>query len=122
MRKPFLALVLLVFCQVLTAQQALNNDSVIKLVKAGLSEDLIVQTINASPGSYDTSTNGLIALKSGGASDKMISTILLKASGAASAALPMAPTAAAGLPAGIQDVGVYYRDKSGAWSPCFPRS
>ena len=51
MRKPFLALVLLVFCQVLTAQQALNNDSVIKLVKAGLSEDLIVQTINVSPGS-----------------------------------------------------------------------
>ena len=34
------------FLLVRVAQQAMNNDSVIKLVKAGLSDDLIVTTIN----------------------------------------------------------------------------
>jgi hypothetical protein len=70
----------------LFAQQALNNDAVIKLVKAGLSDDLIVTTINASPGTYDTSPDGLIALKAAGASDKVVSAIVLKASGAAPSA------------------------------------
>ena len=51
MRKNILAIVFLAFCNMLVAQQALNNDSVIKLVKAGLSEDLIVSTINAQAGS-----------------------------------------------------------------------
>jgi hypothetical protein len=80
MRKSFIALIFLAFCSMLIAQQALNNDSVIKLVKAGLSDDLIVTTINASPGTYDTSANGLIALKTAGASDKVVSAIVIKAS------------------------------------------
>jgi len=37
-RKNILAIVFLGFCTLLVAQQALNNDAVIKLVKAGLSE------------------------------------------------------------------------------------
>ena len=48
MRKSFLAVLLLASCSLLAAQQAMNNDSVIKLVKAGLSDDLIVTTINSS--------------------------------------------------------------------------
>src|ERR1035438_10440991 len=71
MRKSFLAVLLLAFCPPLVAQQALNNDAIIKLVKAGLSDDLIVTTINASPGSYDASANGLIALKKANVSDKV---------------------------------------------------
>ena len=85
MRKNLIALLFLAFCPLLIAQQALNNDSIVKLVKAGLSDDLIVTTINASPGSYDTSANGLIALKKANVSDKVISAIVLKASGAAPA-------------------------------------
>jgi hypothetical protein len=97
MRKSFLALVFLVFCPLLVAQQSLTNDSVIKLVKAGLSEDLIVSTINASPGTYDTSADGLIALKTAGVTDKVVSAILTKASSpAASAVAPVTlPPAAA---------------------------
>ena len=72
MHKSFMALAFLAFCPLVIAQQALNNDSVIKLVKAGLSDDLIVSTINASPGTYDTSVEGLIALKSAGVSDKVL--------------------------------------------------
>jgi len=62
----------------LTAQQPLNNDSVIKLVKAGLSEDLIVSTINSQPGTYNTSTDGLIALKKAGVSDKVVGAVVTK--------------------------------------------
>lgn len=86
MRKCFFAVVFLVFCSQLFAQQALDNNAVVKLIRAGLSDDLIVNTINLSPGNYDTSANGLIALKKASASDKVIGAILLKASGAAPAA------------------------------------
>ncbi len=78
MRKSILAIVFLAICPLMLAQQALNNDAVIKLVKAGLSDDLIVTTINASPGTYDTSANGLIALKSAGVSDKVVAAIVTK--------------------------------------------
>jgi hypothetical protein len=49
-RKSLIALVFLAVCPLLAAQQTMNNDAVIQLVKAGLSDDLIISTINASPG------------------------------------------------------------------------
>jgi hypothetical protein len=98
------------------ATQGLSNDSVIKLVKAGLSDDLIVSTITASAGNYDISTDGLIALKGAGVSDKVVGAIVSKASGAA----PALAAAPAGPPAGIDDVGVYYKDKTGAWTELMP--
>jgi hypothetical protein len=116
MRKTFLALIFLALCPLLIAQQALNNDSVIKLVKAGLSDDLIVSTINASAGAYDTSANGLIALKQAGASDKVVAAIVMKGSAPATAA----PQPASALPPGIDDVGVYYKDRTGAWTALMP--
>jgi hypothetical protein len=120
MRKCFLAVVFLAFCPLLFAQQTLNNDAIIKLIKAGLSDDLIVNTINLSPGNYDTSTNGLIALKKAKASDKIIAAIQLKASGAAPGAANPSVLQANGLPVGIEDVGVYIKDSSGAWAPMLP--
>jgi hypothetical protein len=132
MRHGILTFVLLTGT-VLFAQEALNNASVTKLVKAGLSEDLIVTTINSSAGNYDTSANGLIALKKAGASDKVVAAVVLKASGvtAATAAAPSSTNqAGAGsasgipaggvmlapgaLPAGVDSVGVYYLDKDGS--------
>jgi hypothetical protein len=79
-----------------SAQQAappeLNNDAVIKLVKAGLSDDLIVNTISTSAGSYDVSTSGMIALKTAGVSDRVVSAIVSKANAAAQPApLPVPP-------------------------------
>jgi hypothetical protein len=79
MRRQILAVVFLAICPLLFAQQALNNDSIIKLVKAGLSDDLIVTTINTQTGAYDTSADGLSALKIAGASDKVIAAIIVKA-------------------------------------------
>jgi hypothetical protein len=90
-RKNILAVVFLAICPLAFAQQALDNNAIIKLVKAGLSDDLIVTTINAQAGNYDTSTDGLIALKTGGASDKVVSAIVTKAASAP----PPAPAAPA---------------------------
>jgi len=86
MRRPLLALAFLALCPFLVAQQSLNNDAIIKLAKAGLSDDLIVSTIGAQPGTYDTSPDGLIALKAAGVSDKVVAAVVAKA-----AAPPPAP-------------------------------
>lgn len=86
-----LAAALLVVCPLLLAQQVLDNDGVVKLVKAGLSEDLIITTINESPGTYDTSTDGLIALKTAGVSDKVVAAMLMKANAPALAPPDPAP-------------------------------
>ncbi len=91
MRKSLLAVFFLVSCLAIAAQQAMNNESIVKLVKAGLSDDLIVNTINAQPGTYDTSTDGLIALKKAGASDKVVTAIVMKASAGVQPAPPPVP-------------------------------
>ncbi len=124
MRKLILAIAFIVLSPLLlTAQAALDNDAVIKLMKAGLSDDLIISTISSQPGNYNTTADGIIALKSAGASDKVVAAIVTKASGGGAAAAPpaaAAPATASGLPAGIDEVGVYYQDKSGAWVALMP--
>lgn len=125
MRKNIFAIALLAICSVVTAQQALNNEAIIKLVKAGLSDDLIVSTINAQPGSYDTSTDGLIALKTANISDKVVAAIVAKAAAPAPAARAAsspasAPTPAADDPddpAAPHEAGIYiYNDSAPAGS------
>jgi hypothetical protein len=117
MRKSFIAILLLSFCSLVVAQQALNNDSVIKLTKAGLSDDLVVSTINASPGAYNTSADGLIALKKAGVSDKVIAAILTRGTGAPAPA--PAPAAAAvntnpDDPNADHEPGIYLYDSAAA--------
>jgi len=169
-RKYILAIVFLAISPMLYAQLELNNAAVIKMVKAGLSDDLIITTVNVMPGSYDTTPDGLIALKSAGASDKVVGAIVSKAAAAApppptpAAPTPPPPPPAPGptpapiapaplppptpaptpapppppmpvvpappppppaaavpaLPPGIDLVGVYYQDNSGAWKPIAP--
>jgi len=76
------------------AQPGLNNDAIIKLVKAGFSDDLIVSTIGSSPGSYDISADGMIALRNAGVSDKIVSAIISKTNAPVQpAALPVTPPA-----------------------------
>jgi hypothetical protein len=126
MRKGLVALLFLALTSFLTAQQALNNDSVIKMVKAGLTDDAIVATINANPGAYDASPDGLIALKQAGVSNKVIDAIVAKSTASApdsaqpSAPPPMEPPAPpqfAPLPPGVDNIGAYYKDSGGNWQP-----
>jgi hypothetical protein len=106
MRRSLLAIPLLLIGSALAAQQVLNNEAVLKLVKAGLSDDLIITTINASPGQYDTSASGIIALKDGGASEKVISTVVSKSAGP-SADTPSLTARPASQPGGTGTVHIY---------------
>jgi len=110
------ALCLLFAAPLMHAQQSLDNAAVIKLTTSGLSEDLIVQTITASPGHYDTGADALIALKKAGVTDKEVGAMLMKN------ANPNGPVAAAPAEAAapVDEVGVYYKDKDGKWVVLFP--
>jgi hypothetical protein len=79
MFKNFLSVAFLAFSPLLAAQLSPRNEDIVKMVKAGLGEDLIITTINASPGYYDTSVGGLAALKTAGVTDKELSAIVHKA-------------------------------------------
>ena len=50
----------------------MNNESVLKMVKAGLGDDLVIQTINTQPGQYVTDADSLVALKTAGVSERVI--------------------------------------------------
>ena len=50
------------------AQETLTNQSIMEMVKAGLSERVVIAKIRTSPTSFDTSTDALIALKKNGVS------------------------------------------------------
>lgn len=179
MRKILLCFLFLLICPILPAQQTLDNDGVIKLKQARLTDDLIISNIDAHPGKYDISNYALDLLRRAGISEKVLAAIVHKESGAplntfpglrpnantgtgaAGAATPVSPAAPPspatgaganttpatgsdttsgsarsrdtpaptvfapttgpnGLPVGIDDVGVYYRDQNGAWVQMFP--
>ena len=87
MRKCIIAFIASLLLCASFAAQAMNNDDVLKLVKAGLSETLILQSIETAPApAFDTSAPGLVALKSGGASDAVVAKILSRRSAAAATA------------------------------------
>src|SRR5215831_9966135 len=79
------------------AQTALTNDSIIKMVKAGLGEDIVVSTIKSQPGTYSTTADALISLKTAGVGDKIIAAMIEKGSGGGAA--PNTPAAPAAQPA-----------------------
>jgi hypothetical protein len=132
MRKRLPALALLAISSLLLAQQEMNNAAVIKLLKAGLSDDLIVTTIDASPGKYDTSADALTALRNAGADSKVISAVLMKSAPgappppAAPITLPDAPSTAAApvwqMPAGVDGVGIYFQARDESWKAVLPES
>ena len=81
------------------AQEVLTNDGVIKMVKAGLAESIIIQKIQTSQKKFDPSTDGLIKLKSAGVSDKVIEAMVGGAPAPATTAAAPPPPAAPAAPA-----------------------
>jgi hypothetical protein len=112
----------LVLVLAVSAQQALNNDAVTKMVKAGLGDDTIVSMVKSQPGAYTVDPDSVIQLKTAGVSEKVINAMIDKntanASPAAASAAPAA-TASAAAPV-VDEVGVYYKDKSGKWIEMLP--
>jgi hypothetical protein len=56
----------------LSSEEILTNDSVIQLLKAGVDEDLIISKIQDTRHSFDVSVQGMVALKEGGVSDRLM--------------------------------------------------
>ena len=103
------------------AQEALDNAAIVKLAHASLGESLIVQTIHASPGHYDTSTDALIALKQAGVTDKEIGAMIARNAAPAPAPASGAATYGPTLPAGVDEIGVYYQQKDApTWTQFSP--
>ncbi|HEY7518190.1 MAG TPA: hypothetical protein VIE36_07840 [Methylomirabilota bacterium] len=94
------------------AQEVLNNDAVIAMKKAGLSEGIILAKIRGSQAKFDTSTQALVGLKQAGLSDAVIEAMVTHSgSGAGSAGAPAAavkPGGAAGMPQ-VRDAIVHVR-------------
>ena len=62
----------------LAAQTALTNEDLIKLVKAGLSEEFILNLIQQQPASLATDAGRLVELKEGGVSERLIAAAVKK--------------------------------------------
>jgi hypothetical protein len=102
--------------------KALTNDTIIKLVKAGLSDDLILQTIAAQPGQYSTDADSLLKLKEAGVSDKVITGMVNKGRRKLTPPEEPATTATATVAtetpitlSPVNEIGAYFKDHNGKW-------
>lgn len=96
---------------------AMNNDSVIRMAKAGLGEDLIIQTINTQPGRYNTDADSLVTLKTAGLSDRVLTAMMNKSR----RQLTNVPeTEKPIVLSDVNEIGVYYKDRSGRWTAIDP--
>jgi hypothetical protein len=89
----------------------MTNETVLKMHNAGLSDDLILQTIATQPGHYDTTPDSLIALKQAGLSDPILKAMTNKARRQLAGPPPVEPLDVAP----VNEIGVYYKDASGRW-------
>lgn len=72
--------------------EVLTNDSIVKLAKAGLSDDTILAIVNNRSGNYSLRADDIVALKQAGISEKVINAMLNKPASKAIAGTPEAST------------------------------
>jgi hypothetical protein len=78
------------------SQEVLTNEDILKLVKAGMGEEVILGTINSKAGKFSVTTDDMIALKQAGVSDKIIAAMVAR--GASPMPAPNGPVVALALP------------------------
>ena len=98
-----------------TTATALNNDSILRMSKAGLDASLILQTIRTQPGHYATSPDDLIALKDAGVPQPVIAAMMAHNSGLADHA-STAPLVVSPLSPENDEEGVYHKERDGHWT------
>lgn len=98
-------------CGLCYAQQELNNESIEKMVKSGLGDDVIVSMIQSQPGKYNLTPDAMISLKADGVSNRVLTAMAAKGSPAT------AQTPALTNPQSFEDfdLGVYTMVK-GEWT------
>jgi hypothetical protein len=91
------------FSLLVSAQEILTNESVAKMVKAGLGEGLIISMIQNQPGKYSMTPDELVKLKQEGVPEKVLAAMLSK--GVASAPGGASPASPSIAPPSPQDNG-----------------
>jgi len=97
------------------AQEALTNDSILKLSKSGLSEGLIVNMVITQPGNYKLGADDVLQLKKDGITDSVINAMLRKSANPNSTFVSTSGTSG-GTPL---EIGVYLK-RSEEWSEMQP--
>ena len=98
------------------AQQVLNNDSIQKMVKAGLGDDVIVSMIQSQPGTYNVTSDAMMDLKGDGVSNAVLAAMAAKGS-AAGATSASASAASENDSAAYEDLDIgVYRKTKGQWA------
>ena len=122
MKKAFLLSALLVSAILAQSQKTLTNQEIIKLVTAGMDEDLITGVIASQPSSFLLAPDDLIALKGAGVSQKVIAAMVAKGSGPGASSTPSAgpgvPVKGDGTTA-VHEIGVYFK-LAGSWQDMEP--
>ena len=96
------------------------------MVKAGLGEDLVISTIKSQPAAFSTTPDDLIALKTAGATDKIIAAVIEKGSAGSAAGAPSTTPPSQKIaavtstsPPPVNEVGVYFK-KGETWTDLPP--
>jgi len=84
-------------------QETLTNEGVMNLVKSGMSEDLILNVIGRQPAAFSLAAADLVALKTSGVSERIISAMVNKGTGGPGSPGPNAA------PAAVPDKGLHYK-------------
>ncbi len=105
------------------AQEVLTNESVVKMVKAGLGEDLIVSMIKSQPGKYSLTSDELVKMKGQGVSEKELGAMIGKTSDSSAPVSgkgngPAVAAAGLDVPNDLE-IGAYYK-KAGKWNEMLP--
>ena len=116
---PLIAVLLLISgLAIAQSGKPLTNDDVVQMVKGGFDESTTIAAIDAAITTFDTSVPALMALKTAGVSEKIISSMLAAtkkktevAKNTAPASTAPAAAAAAPNPDVPEDVGVYVKLK-----------
>jgi hypothetical protein len=112
-----------------TRVHLIDNDTILRMHKAGLGDAVLIQTVQLQPGHYDTTPDDLIALKQAGLSDPVIAAMQAHGTGLSIHGIPRErSTAEAAIVAGptpqslgLDEIGVYYKapagkaDQPGEW-------
>lgn len=70
------AVVWLIFVSATLAQQVLDDEAILKLVKAGVSESIILAIVRKQPGTYALAADDLIRLKNAGVPDPIVAAMI----------------------------------------------
>ena len=96
-RYAFLVALLLILCAIASAQDALKNEHIVDLKKAGMDDATVLKLIESRSSSFDTTVRALVALKEAGISDTVINAIIAAGRGDDSGGLFDVP----------EEIGVY---------------